>query len=201
MAKNSKMTKPYIMTEEQASCIASPIRRELVSVFQTDGPCSVSHVAATLGKPENATYYHVNRLVECGLLQTAGETGEGRERTVLYKLIATSIGMPEVFKDTDIVKKSVRSVFSLTERELLRVLAANDYKVLHDNKFTLTRASARLTVENQQKVMKMLWDVVKFAKENQSPEGEITAVTVCVAPVVTKKKKAKKAPKTSRKTA
>jgi hypothetical protein len=187
MPKSNNTVQPYVMNEEQAACLASPIRRELVSVFQSDSPCSVSHVASTLGKPENATYYHVNRLVQCGLLVQAGEIGEGREKTALYKLVANSIAMPEKLKDAEIVKKSVRSVFSLAERELLRSLQSVDYRVLHDNLFTLTRASARLNDETKQKVMHMLWEATKYAKEHQDPDGEITALTLCVAPIVSKK--------------
>lgn len=187
MPNVTQTTQPYVMNEEQAACLASPIRRELISVFQSDGPCSVSHVAATLGKPENATYYHVNRLVQCGLLVAAGEVGEGRERTVLYKLVANAIAMPEQLQDTEIVRKSVRSVFSLAERELLRSLQSVDYRVLHDSLFTLTRASARLDDETKQKVMRMLLEAARYAKEHQSPDGEITALTLCVAPVMSKK--------------
>ena len=63
------MTRPYRIEQlQQIRALASPLRQDLVDAVASDGPCTIAELAERVGRPADALYHHVRRLVATGLL-------------------------------------------------------------------------------------------------------------------------------------
>jgi DNA-binding transcriptional ArsR family regulator len=79
------MSKPFLITSaKQLQVLASPGREEIVDVVALIGPCSITELAAVLGRSRNSLYYHVRALRDCGLLIEMRRSGEGKKMTAYY---------------------------------------------------------------------------------------------------------------------
>jgi len=68
----------------QLKALASPIRLEIIGSFGGQHALSVTEMAQHMGRPVTALYYHVNHMVEIGLLIEAGNRPKGKRYEVLY---------------------------------------------------------------------------------------------------------------------
>ncbi len=69
----TKSLVPFIITsKKQLTALASPARQEIVDVLTVTGALSVAELAATLGKPADALYYHLRILAVAGLIEKDG---------------------------------------------------------------------------------------------------------------------------------
>ena len=79
------MSRPFLVTSaRQLQVIASPGREEIVDVVALIGPCSITELAAALGRSRNSLYYHIRALRDCGLLVETLRSGEGKKATAYY---------------------------------------------------------------------------------------------------------------------
>ncbi len=78
---------PYLIdSPRQIAALASPARQEIVDAAVSGGAFTVADLARRLGRPADALYFHVRQLERVGLLQRAGERGNGRDRAGLFDL-------------------------------------------------------------------------------------------------------------------
>jgi predicted ArsR family transcriptional regulator len=77
-------SKQIVLSYEQAVCLASPVRSEAFWTFSALQPRSVAEVAKDIGKSAQSLHYHVNQLVEVGLLIPAGERQRHARTETLY---------------------------------------------------------------------------------------------------------------------
>jgi hypothetical protein len=73
---------------EQLQALASPVRSEVFWTFTRDHPQSVAEVARAIGKSAQTVHYHVNGLVEVGLLIAVDERKRGARMEKLYVFAA-----------------------------------------------------------------------------------------------------------------
>jgi predicted transcriptional regulator len=50
----------------QIRALASPIRQDILDALTAIGPCSVSELAAAIGRPADGLYYHIRHLLKAG---------------------------------------------------------------------------------------------------------------------------------------
>jgi hypothetical protein len=72
-----------------AKALFDPIRHRLFGLLQT--PRSVPELAQELGMPANRLYYHVRRLIECGLVQQVDTRASGRHNERVFERTAERI--------------------------------------------------------------------------------------------------------------
>jgi len=100
----------------QIRTLASPARQDLVDAVAADGPCTIAELAERVGRPPDALYHHVRRLVATGLLveesvrRAAGRpavrlTVPGRPMMIAYDQLARR----NVAASTDVVATMLRS--------------------------------------------------------------------------------------------
>jgi DNA-binding transcriptional ArsR family regulator len=72
---------------EDVRVLASPARQEIVDTLEAlGGEAPVAAIAAQLGRPSDALYYHLRLLVRAGLVLELPDDGEGRRyRTAVRK--------------------------------------------------------------------------------------------------------------------
>ena len=75
----------WIVRRDQLECLSFPVRADIVDHLAGRGAMSVRALAASLGKKPSALYYHVEMLLETGLIEVAGEDTSGRKPETLYQ--------------------------------------------------------------------------------------------------------------------
>ena len=68
----------------QIRALASPARQEVLDTLQALGRASVPEIAAQLGRPADALYYHVRALAKAGLLREVERRQRGRHVEAVY---------------------------------------------------------------------------------------------------------------------
>jgi DNA-binding transcriptional ArsR family regulator len=68
----------------QIQALASPVRQEIADCLAAGGPMSVAELAAELGRTPPSLYFHVQRMLQAGLIETAGERNLQRHAEKLY---------------------------------------------------------------------------------------------------------------------
>ena len=67
-----------IAEPRQIRALASPVRQDILDAVVAIGPCTVAELAAALGKPPDAMYYHIRRLLAVRLLVEVASNGDER---------------------------------------------------------------------------------------------------------------------------
>jgi predicted transcriptional regulator len=124
----SSVSRPYRIEQlHQIRALASPVRQDLVDAVVSEGPCTIAELAERVGRPADALYHHVRRLVAAGLLveesvrRAAGRpavrlTVPGRPMMIAYDQQARG----HVAASSDVVATMLRSA----RRGFARALAA-----------------------------------------------------------------------------
>jgi DNA-binding transcriptional ArsR family regulator len=121
-------SRPYRIEQlKQIRALASPARQDLVDAVASEGPCTIAELAERVGRPADALYHHVRRLVATGLLveesvrREAGRpavrlTVPGRPMMIAYDQLARG----NAAASSDVVATMLRSA----RRGFARALAA-----------------------------------------------------------------------------
>jgi predicted transcriptional regulator len=80
-----------VRSDQQLAALTSAARQEIVDVLAQMGTVSVAEVAATLGRPADALYYHLRVLKRVGLLLHAGYQRRGGRREELFRAVAPEV--------------------------------------------------------------------------------------------------------------
>jgi len=115
---------PATLTPTQVRALAGPVRQEIVDVLESAGARSVAELGALLGRPADALYHHLRRLVAVGLLEVERRQ-VGRHAFAVYDLRVRPVRLSyaEPVRRGDIARV-VSAAQRLTWREFRRALAA-----------------------------------------------------------------------------
>jgi DNA-binding transcriptional ArsR family regulator len=114
-----------VQTPGQVRALIAPARQEIVDVLETAGPCSVSRLGALLGRPADALYHHLRRLVRVGLVKEVERRKEGRHAFVVFDLAVRPLRLSyEAPVRTADVGKVVAAAQRMAWRDFRRALSA-----------------------------------------------------------------------------
>jgi DNA-binding transcriptional ArsR family regulator len=74
-----------VVEARQIRALVSPARRDILDAVTAIGPCSVSELAAALGRPADGLYYHIRPLMRARLLTGTGGEGNGLQLDVVNR--------------------------------------------------------------------------------------------------------------------
>ncbi len=97
------------------------MRLEILGLFTSGSPLSVSDMAALVRRPASSIHYHVDMLEECGLMRRTGTRPKGKRFEALYELTAAAFEVEADRDDpesTEHIMKAMSSAFRMTERDL-----------------------------------------------------------------------------------
>jgi predicted transcriptional regulator len=80
-----------IGSKKQLTAITSAARQEILDVLTQMGTVSITEMAATLGRPPDALYYHMRILLRAGLVETVGSRPTERRPEKLFRTIARDL--------------------------------------------------------------------------------------------------------------
>jgi len=106
----------WIKEPAQIRALESPMRQEIVDAITAIGPCSITELAAYLGRAADSLYFHVKKLVKVRLVQEVEKRKEGRHEWAIYAMP----GRVARIVYSDAVSKSIRKVVAGAVRLSLR---------------------------------------------------------------------------------
>ncbi len=80
-----------IHSDQQLAALTSAARQEIVDVLSQMGTVSVAEIAAALGRPADALYYHLRALKRAGLVLQVGVQRRGGRPEGLFRTIAPEL--------------------------------------------------------------------------------------------------------------
>jgi len=197
MAKKADR-RPYRATPEQLRALASPVRIEIVGVFQSHGALAIRELAETMGRPMDGLYHHVRLLQNVGVLRAALTRRVGKRNEVVFELTAERFGN-EVPSQTKAMKDAAvaaaAAALRLADREFGRaVLSSEKSKKVEPGEqrsaaLKLSRQKSWLTDEDLDKLHGMLDEIDSFLRKRlQRKQGRVFALTTVLAPVIKRKR-------------
>ena len=175
---------------DQLASLTSPVRIELLELFGIWGPCGVADIAERMGRPADALYYHVRKLVKVGLLLPAGRRRRAHRFENLYQLPAEVIELPrkaETPRARRTTQRTIEAVLRLAGRELNTAL--DDELALDEGPlrtFYGRRLKARLTktrLRELNKLVTAMEQIFADAAVKAPRDAKTVAVTLVMTPV------------------
>lgn len=80
-----------IRTNTQLAALVSAARQEVVDVLAEMGTVSVAEIAATLGRPADALYFHLRALKRAGLVTEVRDRSRGGRKEALFRTVAREL--------------------------------------------------------------------------------------------------------------
>lgn len=175
-----------IRTEKQLAVLACAARQEIVDVLAEMGTVSVAEIAAALGRPADALYFHLRVLKESGLVKQAGyRVREGRKEA-LYRTVARELALhyePQSGNNRRAVTAIVSSMLRLGTRDFARAFRRGDVVVSGPHReIWAARKTGRLSRAEMPRVNRSIQQVLD-AVSKPNANGRLYGITVILTPL------------------
>ena len=169
------------------AALASPVRWQIADALATHGPSSIREIAARLGRSAAGLYYHVNALVEVGVVVLVGARPTERRAEAVYRLVAPRLVVDRQQRSsayTEALLRTCGAMLRLTERNHRAAVQAGAF-VLEGPQRTLAvrRLTGKLNRERLRRVNRLLDELAGLFGEPDA-KGEGCALTVVLTPLV-----------------
>ena len=175
--------KTLVLNADQLSCIASPLRSELLGASVRMRKFSVNELAEKVGRNPKALYPHVRQMVEVGLLKQVEERLSGKRIEAIYAPVSGRIEIPRDNFDPEYrraIRMKLRATIRQTEREYLRYLDG----VTDEDRSISVRYFLKLSPGRIVELKKKLMEIGKWAETLADEDGaEEIAATFLAAPL------------------
>lgn len=184
------MTELLVEDPEQIRLLGSTVRQDIVDHLDFAGPSTVPELAAALGCPTDTLYYHLNLLLEAGLLVRHDREDD---RRMVVDLPASSVEVRYHRDDRPAVEAIVSAVATLLRSAERRFAGALD-----DDELPLelegprrnhwaSRVRGRLTeaeVVEVNEAIRAIHGIFRRSRSRPDPlEGRMHEVTVVLSPL------------------
>ena len=162
-----------IRSSAQVKALIAPARQEIVDVLESAGPCSVSKLAELVGRPADALYHHLRRLVRVGLVHETMRKKQGRQVFALYDVCIRPL---RISYDAPVRRQDIARVFAAAQRmswrEFSRSVVANE-GVTNGPRRTLwgSRAKGWVTQQQLTRINQLLAEANEIVRSGGPSEG------------------------------
>ncbi|MCO6512329.1 MAG: helix-turn-helix transcriptional regulator [Aridibacter famidurans] len=178
-------------TAAKMKAISSPVAIEIVQALRQIGPASVSELGPAIGRKPNSLHYHVNKLVENGLVAKTGSQMSGARTETVYdvtaeKFLGGSLNTEAELKEY--TKKSVNTILRLAARNYEKAVTDHAYVSEKGKKRNLLvqRLAGRLTGEQLAEINGLVDRIMEiFADNVASKDGKKISLTLAMTPLET----------------
>jgi DNA-binding transcriptional ArsR family regulator len=178
---------PFIVRDKkQLSALQSSSRQEIVDVLSQMGTVSVDELAATLGRPADALYYHLRVLKRAGLVLRAGYRGQGVCKEELIRTVSSELKLqyqPGKGGNGKQITAIVGSMLRLGIRDFRHAFQSGDSRVSGSGReLWALRKTGWLTAEE---IVTLNRSVERVAKAVSKPrrQGRLYGITVLLTPL------------------
>ena len=176
-----------IRRRDQIAALESAVRQEVIDTIQAAGPLSAGELSKLMGRPADALYYHLKRLVKVGLLALRSARRRGRRDESVYDLA----GHPLVL-DYPVSAKGqahplsglVRSMLRTAEKDFRASVGTAPARPDGDRRnLWAGRRHAWLSTRDLERVNDLLDRLVAIMTQARNPAGgELCTLTLILAP-------------------
>ena len=172
---------------EQIRALRSPLRQEMLDKARALGAWSIADLAHALGRPADGLYYHVRALLAAGLLEPAGERGEGRRREALFRTPAPGDGLWLSYDPADednvaAVTAAVGGMLRLTERTFAAAYQPGAVTAGPRRNLWAARTEGWLSPDEVEQVNRLLHRLRAMFDRPRAEGRELHALTFVIAP-------------------
>lgn len=176
-----------IRRSDQLAALRAPTRQEIVDVLAPMGEASIADLAAALGRPADALYYHIRILQRVGLVVSTGERMAGGHKETLFQTIAPDLRLgyrPGKDGNSRNVSPIIASMLRMTNRDFSD--AFSDSAVAVDGKrreLWAARVTGWLTEHQLESVNRYIAELRKETTKSSSMKGRLYALTLVLTPL------------------
>jgi DNA-binding transcriptional ArsR family regulator len=175
-----------IRNEKQLAVLQAAARQEIVDVLAELGTVSVAELAAALGRPADALYFHLRALTRVGLVKKAGYRSRPSGKEALYCAVSPELQLhyePQKASNRKAVSAIVASMLRLTTRDF-RAAFERDGVVVSGPRRELwaLRKAGRLSHEQLAEVNRRIKRLVRGVSAPRR-QSQLYAVTVVLTPL------------------
>ena len=175
-----------LVRPDELRALVSPIRQEIVDVMSTRGAMSVAELAAALGRPADALYFHLRALQRAKLVRRTVVRRGGQRQTSLFRTVAPELKLryePASGVHRRNLTAIVASMLRLGVRDFRRGLHQEGVRVTGPRReLWALRRTARLTVPQIEEVNRLI-DRLSQQFAGVHDEGPMYAITVLLTPL------------------
>lgn len=109
--------------------LISPVRVEILDAMAAIAPCSIGALAEELGRPADSLYYHVRKLLGCGLLVEAEGEERGARGEAVYDVPARRMYLEHDDGDAErmrLIADASSAMLRLSDRNLRATLLSGE---------------------------------------------------------------------------
>lgn len=183
MAKNIQSY--VIHRPEQMAVLAAAARQEIVDVLAPMGNVSVAEVAAALGRPADALYYHLRALQRSGLVLAAGYRYKGARREALFRTVSPELRLryqPRSASNRKAVTAIVGSMLRLGIRDFRRAFQSDAMVEGERRELWALRRTGWLSLAQIAKVNRHIQRLA-FSVAEPKGRGRLYGITVLLTPL------------------
>ena len=175
-----------IRSKKQLAALAAAARQEIVDVLEQMGTVSVAELAAALGRPADALYFHLRALTRAGLVRNAGYRARPGGKEALYRTVAPELRLqyePRSAANRKGVSAIAASMLRLAIRDFTRSFQPGNVLVsgAHRELWAL-RKVGRLSRAQLARLNRRVKGLVQDVTAPRG-QGRLYAVTVIVTPL------------------
>lgn len=175
-----------IRRDDQLAVLACAARQEIVDVLAAMGTVSVAELAAVLGRPADAQYFHLRALQRTGLVRHVGYRYRKGRKEALFRAVAPELRLhyePRKESNRKRVTAIVASMLRLGIRDFRRAFHRPDVNVSGPRReLWALRTTARLSLQEIAQVQR---SIVRLKDAFGTPRGQgrLYAITVLLTPL------------------
>ncbi|MBM4186282.1 MAG: helix-turn-helix transcriptional regulator [Gemmatimonadetes bacterium] len=184
---SSRRSRPYLIKRrDQLAALESAVRQEIVDTIQAAGPRSAPEISALMGRPADALYYHLRRLVNVGLLVVKATRRSRRRDEAVYDLAGHPLvlDVPVSRGDAHPLARLVRSMLRTAERDHRAAVGTAAARPDGDRRnLWAGRRHAWLSPRDLERVNDLVDQLVSIMTRARQPAGgELCTLTLVLAP-------------------
>lgn len=184
----------WITRRDQIEALASPVRMALIDHLSRVECLSADTLATVLDLKTTAVYHHLKILLNCNLVEDAGQTWSqgARKPTKLYRTPARRMRLKRAFENPDnagLLKDCHGAILRQAERDFAtgfhqRHPSVGDAQRTHG----FFRQVARMDPDRLRKLNQHLAQIAELLWEDDAPDGVPVAFTWSLTPIPEKTK-------------
>jgi DNA-binding transcriptional ArsR family regulator len=176
-----------IRSSKQLAALAAAARQEIIDVLEQMGTVSVAELAAALGRPADALYFHLRALTRAGLVQSAEQRSPGGRNEAVYRTVAPGLQLqyePENPANRKAISAIVASMLRLAMRDFSRSFQPGNVVVSGARReLWALRKVGRLSRAQLGAMNRRLSRFVEEVTVPAGANGRLYAVTVVLTPL------------------
>jgi DNA-binding transcriptional ArsR family regulator len=174
-----------IRSEKQLAALTAATRQEVVDVLEQLGTVSVGELAAALGRPADALYFHIRALTRAGLVRRSGYRPRPRGKEALYCTVAPELKLqyePHRASNRKAVSAIVSSMLRLAMRDFRGAFRRDTVVCGPRRELWGLRKAGRLSQTGLAEVNRLIEELAKAVSAPRK-RGRLYAITVVLTPL------------------